>query len=173
VFNDRLNAVVDLLPQRARILDLGCGFGRDVHFFRTLGFRAVGVDFSRQLIRAGKQLYGNIPLVHLDIRRVARHFKDTMFDCVWTRGVLVHLHPQDVGRLVAKLRTMLKQKGIVYVQMFRGDGTIDRAIAGTKAKVVYHLWRGEDFRSLMSSLDYSLLLDMSTEKETCHVYTKE
>ncbi|MBI3030151.1 MAG: methyltransferase domain-containing protein, partial [Candidatus Rokubacteria bacterium] len=38
--------VSDLLPPGARVLDLGCGEGRDSVFFASRGFEVTGVEVS-------------------------------------------------------------------------------------------------------------------------------
>jgi len=42
----------------ARILDVGCGTGRDVARLREAGFDARGVDQSPEMIHAGSDFYG-------------------------------------------------------------------------------------------------------------------
>lgn len=43
------------LPAGARILDVGCGLGATVHYLRSRGYRAVGVDLSWPLLETGRQ----------------------------------------------------------------------------------------------------------------------
>jgi SAM-dependent methyltransferase len=40
------------------ILDLGCGPGRDLSYFRSLGHEAVGLDGSRQFIAMARAIAG-------------------------------------------------------------------------------------------------------------------
>lgn len=49
----------DLIRQHARgtsALDFGCGAGRSTRFLRGLGFEAVGVDISRQMIDQAREI---------------------------------------------------------------------------------------------------------------------
>jgi len=48
--------VAELLPQGARVLELGCGEGRDCVFFSSLGFDVVGVDSAAAGIRKAERL---------------------------------------------------------------------------------------------------------------------
>ena len=50
---------LSLLPKGALILDLGCGPGRDAKVFAGKGFRVVGVDLSKNMIRAARKRVKN------------------------------------------------------------------------------------------------------------------
>ena len=43
------------LPERARILDAGCGSGRDLRAFRDMGYEVVGLDASEQLAALARE----------------------------------------------------------------------------------------------------------------------
>src|SRR5690349_13760606 len=68
-----------LMPS-AKILDLGCGSGRDAHYFASRGFCPVGLDYSISLLRLAKQRCC-WPVVLADI--CALPFKYGAFDAVW------------------------------------------------------------------------------------------
>lgn len=40
-----------LLPKKAKILDLGCGPGRDAKYFSLEGYEVIGVDFSEKCLK--------------------------------------------------------------------------------------------------------------------------
>lgn len=46
---------IDRLPTHAKIIDIGCGPGRDAKVFSSFGFEVVGIDFSSKMIELAKQ----------------------------------------------------------------------------------------------------------------------
>ena len=48
--------IAELLPPGARVLELGCGEGRDSVFFGSLGFDVIGVDSAETGIEKAKRL---------------------------------------------------------------------------------------------------------------------
>ena len=49
-------SVAKLFPPGARILDIGCGLGREAFALCDLGFGVVGIDISKEVISRVKQL---------------------------------------------------------------------------------------------------------------------
>ena len=48
--------VVQYLPSGAKILDIGCGLGREAFALADLGYDVVGIDISKEVISQVKQL---------------------------------------------------------------------------------------------------------------------
>src|SRR6516164_7084914 len=51
------------IPSRGRILDAGCGSGRDSLAFIRMGYQVVSIDASRQMVLATSKLTGQEPLL--------------------------------------------------------------------------------------------------------------
>ncbi|RPG31773.1 MAG: class I SAM-dependent methyltransferase [Muricauda sp. TMED12] len=51
-----LQRMVYQFPTNAKILDLGCGHGRNISYLYNLGFQVTGIDFSDVAINDAKQL---------------------------------------------------------------------------------------------------------------------
>ena len=50
-----LTQFVSLLPAKARILDMGCGSGRDAKIFSDRGFKVTGIDLSEKMINISRK----------------------------------------------------------------------------------------------------------------------
>ncbi len=50
-----LNRFIALIPKNAKILDVGCGSGRDVHYFLEYFLKPIGLDASEDLINEAKK----------------------------------------------------------------------------------------------------------------------
>ncbi len=49
-------SIIRFFPSGARILDIGCGLGREAFALSDLGFHVVGIDISKEVISQVKQL---------------------------------------------------------------------------------------------------------------------
>jgi SAM-dependent methyltransferase len=71
-----------LFPAGARVLDVGCGMGREAFALRDLGFSVAGVDLSRKVIegarRRAAELRIELPFSHYDGEQFP--FADGAFD---------------------------------------------------------------------------------------------
>jgi ubiquinone/menaquinone biosynthesis C-methylase UbiE len=93
---------------RGRVLDLGCGTGRNLPLFGE-GIRAVGLDPCRELLLAARRRAPGVPLVRA--RAEALPFSDHVFDTVVCG--LVFCSVGNVPRGLAEVRRVLKPGGAV------------------------------------------------------------
>lgn len=70
-----------------RLLDVGCGNGRFLHSMQTLGWKAQGVEFSADGVRACAKL--GVPVHHGDLASAA--LPDNHFDVITVRHVIEHI----------------------------------------------------------------------------------
>ena len=83
-----LAQVRTLAGDDARILDVGCGTGRDVARLRQSSLNAIGVDQSAQMLAAGKRRY-NLPdpALAVDSLPELSSLGDTRFEVVLCAAV--------------------------------------------------------------------------------------
>lgn len=91
---------------RGRVLDLGCGTGRNLPLYDT-GVQVVGVDPNRDALRRARKRAPGVPLVRA--RAEALPFRDGAFDVVVSGLVFCSVdHP---GEGLAEVRRVLRPGG--------------------------------------------------------------
>ena len=108
------------LTKRSKVLDLGCGMGKDVKLFGDLGFEAVGVDGSAGMIAEAKRRYSKQRFFIMDVRNLK--FPDDNFNLVWSWSVLTHLEIEDKKRTLAQIYRVLKKGGTFVQTIWKGRG---------------------------------------------------
>ncbi|MCB9883168.1 MAG: class I SAM-dependent methyltransferase [Planctomycetes bacterium] len=104
------------LPSTARILDVGCGYGRVAASLRERGHtNVVGVDLSIGMLRRAPSTFRHVQGTSLDLP-----FAEASFDLALLFSVLTTV-PQDreQERLVAEVERVLVPGGFVYVSDLR------------------------------------------------------
>lgn len=101
----------------ARVLDLGCGSGRDTVAFRREGFEVVPVDGSEGMCAVAARNTGS-EVMRLDIADLDF---DGEFDGVWACASLLHLRPEELVSALAGIRRALKEGGAAYVSFKAGS----------------------------------------------------
>lgn len=110
-----------------RVLDAGCGHGRYLAAFASLGAEVVGLDAGRGPELAGTPLDdARIALVQGSV--LAAPFRDACFDLVFTDGV-IH-HTPDPRAAYLELARLVKPGGALYAWVYPREGPAREAVFG-------------------------------------------
>ena len=91
------------LKPGCRILDLGCGIGRDSKYFLDKGYDVVSLDASEAMCRKTHELTGK-EAVHM---RIEDMNYENEFDAVWACASMLHVDKGDMIKIFAKVMKAL------------------------------------------------------------------
>lgn len=114
-----LDVFITRLAPGARVLDLGCGAGRDLLTLRHAGFKCIGVDLSRQLASIARA-HAGAPTLAADMRTLA--YGKAEFDGVVAIASLLHLSSDEQASQVSKIFDWLRPGGLFLASMKIGIG---------------------------------------------------
>lgn len=104
------------LPERPRVVDAGCGPGRDTLLLRGRGARAVGLDLSFGMLRAQSLSRA----VQADMR--ALPLRDRAVDAVWCQAAMLHVPRPDVPQVLSEFARVTRPGGVLHLGVAEGDG---------------------------------------------------
>jgi SAM-dependent methyltransferase len=107
------------LDKNSKILDMGCGTGRDSKYFKELGHIVKSIDGSLEMCKIASSLLNEEvqQLNFLDI-----DYKNE-FDGIFACASLLHLSNEDLLIVLKKISNALKENGILYTCFKYGDST--------------------------------------------------
>jgi SAM-dependent methyltransferase len=110
--------------RNGKILDLGCGYGRDVQIFaQKMSFQVLGIDLSRSMLKnAQRFVTSNAQFIQFDMRRIDQILLEDSVDCVWACASLLHVPKAELPALLDSLWKILKPGGIFYISVKEGTG---------------------------------------------------
>ena len=108
---------MELLPENAEVLDLGCGSGRDTIVLEERGFYVTPMDGSEEMCKLAEI---NTDQEVLQMTYDEMEFDD-VFDGIWACAALVHLTDDEMREIMKKLIQALKADGILYFSLHKGD----------------------------------------------------
>lgn len=116
------NRFLKHIPAGGRILDAGCGSGRDSKAFIKKGFSVVAFDASREMCKRASELLGQEVW---QMRFDEMSFEDE-FDGVWACASLLHVNDKDLPEIIKKIHKSLKVNGLFYASFKYGEGKRER-----------------------------------------------
>jgi SAM-dependent methyltransferase len=105
------------IPTGGRILDTGCGSGRDSLAFLRRGYQVVSVDASTKMVNATTKLTGQ----EAKLLRFDELDYDSEFDGIWACASLLHVARQDLDPVLTRFTRAVKPNGIFYLSFKYGD----------------------------------------------------
>ena len=108
-----------MLPGK-KILDAGCGCGRDVAYFLEDGYDPVGLDIAEGLLKEAKKRVPKGKFKKEDFRKTK--FKAKTFHGIWSMASLFHMPKKEILPTLKEFYRLLDDKGIIYVSVRQGKG---------------------------------------------------
>lgn len=106
-----------LLQPGARVLDFGCGSGRDAKHFLEAGFAVDAIDGSPQLCRIASELTG-LPVRCMRFEELSAR---SVYDGIWACSSILHVPNSQLPALLAKMAVALKLGGVIYASFKLGE----------------------------------------------------
>ena len=109
------------LSNQQKILDVGCGSGRDSVFFANQGFEVVAIDGSKSLIELAQQTDTRIDWQCLRFDEIAKQSWQNQFTGIWACASLLHVAFDDLPKILNDLLSCLRPTGILYASFKYGN----------------------------------------------------
>ena len=139
----------------ARMLDLGCGTGRDLAWFEAHGCRGFGSDLSRGMLDLARQA-ARAPLCQMDMRFLG--FAPASFQAVWCCAALLHLPKREAPLALAEIARVLVPGGFLSLSVQKGDSEgIERAPYTGTVERFFARYQIEEMAALIQAAGYTIL----------------
>jgi len=120
--------LVKTFSSNSRLLEIGCGSGRDASFMYKNGYKILAIDASKEMIYEAKILHPEIVNnLHVKIIPNDLHYKEQSFDGIYSIATLMHLEKNDISKTIEKVYSYLKPCGIfLFSVSIQRDDIIDK-----------------------------------------------
>lgn len=107
------------LPGR-RIVDVGCGAGRDTIYYLDHGYDVIGIDLSSAILKEAIGRARSAGFFRMDMRYLG--FRDETFDGIHCWASLQHIPKRYLTKVLAGFHKILKPEGRLLIHTRYGKG---------------------------------------------------
>ena len=115
--------LLQTFEKNSKLIEIGCGSGRDASFMTKNGFDVIGIDGSKNMIKKKKKNHPELSerLFHKTLPNDLKF--DKKFDGIYSIATLMHLSENDLKNTLSKIYNLLNQNGkfLMSISLFRDD----------------------------------------------------
>jgi 2-polyprenyl-3-methyl-5-hydroxy-6-metoxy-1,4-benzoquinol methylase len=138
-----------------KILDFGCGSGRDSLYFHNHGYEVYPIDGSIEMCKLAHQ-YTSLPVKCMNFSELS---DIDYYDGIWACSTILHVPRKKLLSVLIKLRDSLKQDGYMYTSFTDGYDKEENKEDGR----YFNDLSKDKFISLSSDAGFEII-DQSTNK---------
>ncbi len=110
------------VPAGGRILDAGCGSGRDAYAFKRLGYKVDAFDASSEMAKSASKLVG----IDVQQNTFQAFTSPPVYDAIWAFASLLHVPYAELPLVLGNLCAALRTGGTLFATFKLGDGEVIR-----------------------------------------------
>ncbi len=105
-----------------KVLDFGCGSGRDSRAFLGMGYQVTSIDGSSQLCEIASQLIGQ-EVIHIEFKDVEY---TNEFHGIWACASVLHVQESELSNILSIMKKALITNGVIYISFKYGNFSGER-----------------------------------------------
>ncbi len=150
--------------QGKKVIELGCGNGRDVRLFYENHFDYVGIDASIEMLNKAKN---RIPNGNFKLQNFYKiKFPQKTFDGFWAAASLVHVPKQRMEGVLKNIWKILKPNGIGFISI-RQKKDIDEGYVNSVYSNLprfFSFYENKEFSDILEKNDFKILKHYKLEE---------
>ncbi|TET91338.1 MAG: class I SAM-dependent methyltransferase [Methanomassiliicoccales archaeon] len=176
-FRKRLETFIALLPDRALVVDIGCGCGRDTEYLMEHGINAMGIDLSEGMIEQARKYVPNATFHQMDMRRL--EFENSSVGGILAMASVLHIPKEQMAGLLTELRRVLRFDGLLFVSVMAGTGEriVEKSVAvegmGPRFFAFYNIEELKDLLGLAGFRVERTFMDEDIGVDWLNVYSRK
>lgn len=126
-----------------KILDAGCGSGRDSKYFISKGYHVTSFDGSEEMVKLSSKLLNKKALL-MDFNNLKLEEK---YDGIWACASLLHINKENLPKIIKDISEYLNKNAVFYMSFKYGNKEY------TKDNRYFNCYDEENFKDLINNIN--------------------
>lgn len=145
VAQDQMDEFMNMVNPPAKVLDIGCGPGRDTKFL-TKKYSVTGIELVKKFANIASFENPNAKIINADI--ITYDLPKNEYKGIWSRDALHHIPDEHLDSVFKKIADSMVEGGIFYMIVREGQGEIIEKEKKKYSEIerFYHLFSTEELQ---------------------------
>lgn len=140
---------------KGKLLEIGCGGGRDARELIELGYDYLGTDISTGLLDEARKNNTKAQFIQSSVYDL--NF-DEPFDGFWCAAVLLHIPRARIDEALQAIKKNLKPGGVGFIAVKEGDGAkIEESGDAEGGARYFVLYKNDEFKKVLARNNFIIL----------------
>ncbi len=160
--------------QHPKVLDVGCGAGRDIREFKKRGIDVEGLDYSHSAIESLKKQFPDGKFYEADMRAIG--LESDAYDGLWACASILNVEKIEVPGVLKEFNRLLKKGGALFVSVKEGGG--ERMVPDKAGERFFSFYTETELRTMITDAGFlvdhfEMMNGISTAERWICMYSKK
>lgn len=142
-----VDAFKELLPD-GRIIEIGCGGGRDAKELVAMGYDYTGTDISEGFLEVARQALPDQNFVQASVYDLSNVGEDALFDGFWCSAVLLHIPKERIDEAFNSIKKVVREGGIGFISIKEGIEDVVETEGDLERN--FYMYQDDEFREVLA-----------------------
>ena len=161
-----LDSCLSRLPTEARILEIGCGFGRDAEYIESLGYKVERTDAAEGFVAYMKGQNTDVRVLNILTDEIPK-----VYDMIFADAVFLHFTIDEFDVAVSKVYSALNECGLLGLTLKKGSGE-EWTDAKLDAPRFFHYWEKEEITQKLTEIGFNEVTISNQDSKWYHIIAK-
>ena len=150
-----------LVGDKKKIIEMGCGIGRDAIKLIEFGFEYIGIDASEEMLKIAHEKVPGGKFILGDFYKL--DFPDGIFDGFWAAASFLHVPKSDINNVLSEAKRILKKGGIGFISIKDKINIDEGFIKEDKAGGIeryFSFYSKDEFEKILSDNGFEIVQSM-------------
>ena len=156
---NEVKGIIDFFIKKLKgkkVLDVGCGPGRDAKYFSENGLEVIGIDLTSNFVKMASRNVPKAKFIQMDMRNL--NFPENTFDGIWACASFLHIPKIEARDTLLGFKKVLKPGGLIYLSVKQGNGErfVKKKEYKNKAKF-FAFYNKNELKNLVKSCGFQII----------------